>query len=405
MPKASKRARGDDDEGGGGPATRTRRQRDITEHSEKPESEKQPEEKRCPICLEDWFNCDRGGPKIFQTCCGGRICGTCDEHIAEEHDDQTAYHVYMAGGEGDPRAYDFFGNFLFPQKCPLCRAPVAVTLATEERQLREHVERNSPAAIFELGRRMLEPYDEATPGSLRENSTWREGIEHVERAVRLGCVDAMLSLASWLDEERFGLRGDDSRGLALCRRASDLGSVAGHYALGCHLYYEVGKRQEGIEFLELAVSKGMHCAMVKLAFHYEREGQNRKGAELMYQAAKQGSALAMCEVGRMLEVGTYFKKDVVRAYRWFKKAKAAEPWLHMARAGVQRLAPLQPPPRPAAPAPRPVAPAPPPAAAAPRPTPAPRRPAAPAPRPAAAPRTPSAGDLPSFSNGGYCAIA
>merc|ERR1719271_678630 len=85
MPKASKRARGDDDEDGGGPATRTRRQRDITEHSEKPESEKQPEEKRCPICLEDWFNCDRGGPKIFQTCCGGRICGTCDEHIAEEH--------------------------------------------------------------------------------------------------------------------------------------------------------------------------------------------------------------------------------------------------------------------------------------------------------------------------------
>ena len=104
MPKASKRARGDDDEDGGGPATRTRRQRDITEHSEKPESEKQPEEKRCPICLEDWFNCDRGGPKIFQTCCGGRICGTCDEHIAEEHDDQTAYHVYMAGGEGDPQA-------------------------------------------------------------------------------------------------------------------------------------------------------------------------------------------------------------------------------------------------------------------------------------------------------------
>ena len=126
---------------------------------------------------------------------------------------------------------------------------MAVTLATEERQLREHVERNSPAAIFELGRRMLERYDEAAPGSLRENPTWREGMDHVERAVRLGCVDAMLSLANWLDEERFGLRGDDSRGLALCRRASDLGSVAGHYSLASRLLFEPGERQEAIDAL------------------------------------------------------------------------------------------------------------------------------------------------------------
>jgi len=75
------------------------------------------EEKRCPVCLEDW---DVNATPVNRICCCRPICQICEARL----------------GNSD---------------CPLCRAPILRTDEANLATIRRHAENDNPVALCTLG--------------------------------------------------------------------------------------------------------------------------------------------------------------------------------------------------------------------------------------------------------------
>ena len=152
---------------------------------------------RCPICHEDW---DVNAPDSFLPCCCRKICQSCRDKI---------------------------GSDVCPDACPLCRLPHAKSEAEGLARLRRHVENEVPEALTYLG----DAYRGGWYGLVKSD---KKAVKIYKRAVELGDVDAMASLAT-VYMKGDGVRMDRKKGTKLNRMAADRGSVTAQLNLALTL--------------------------------------------------------------------------------------------------------------------------------------------------------------------------
>lgn len=322
--------------------------------SEPPDALKQPEERRCPVCLEEW--CNTFGGKCLNVCCGTEVCAECIENVEAAHDEEVDYHVYMAEAEHDPFAWGFFANVLYPLKCPICRGRLVMSNGSFLRQLNELVAKGSLPAMIELGVMLIHGYHEGVP---RDSAA---GQRMISKAAHLGSCDAMLKLHELYSYGLYGVAKNDKTGVQWLARAADRGNAAAQFKLGSHRMRVAAniadgktlkaastrrKRREavakethaGLGLWELAAGQGMTAAMERLADHHKNEGDSKTALRYYELAANQGDLDSMCILGLAYEKGDTLgvREDLAKAKLWYQKANADPPGSHLARQGLRRI--------------------------------------------------------------------
>jgi hypothetical protein len=222
---------------------------------------------RCPVCFEEW---DVNTPGVFRTCCCRMVCKSCEDKIGFE-------------------------------ACALCRLPLG-TNAENLARLRRQVEKDVPEAIEHLA----ECYRDGKMGLVKSA---KKAAKIYKRAVELGSVDAMVSLAS-LFQTGSGVKLNIKKAEQLFRMAADLGDAVAQAKLAHLIYVNDEDDPESFRYVKSAADQGLTGAEAILGLYYVR-GYGGVGVDLeearrwTARAAAKGNEqakeeLALMDAGHLL---------------------------------------------------------------------------------------------------------
>jgi hypothetical protein len=215
---------------------------------------------RCPICMEDW---DVNVSSMLKTCCCRSICQSCAVKLHKQN-----------------------------QPCALCRSPAPKSLAEVQARLRRHVENEVPEAITHFAAAHLN-------GKYGIKKSSKKAAKLYKRAVELGNVDAMVSLAS-LYVRGDGVKLDEKKAEQLYRMAADRGDAIAQNNLACALIRNDRDMKETAN--EISVSQ--------------------EAFQLDLLSAEQGYTQAEALIGAFYLAGSGVPQNLEVARRWLARAAA-----------------------------------------------------------------------------------
>ncbi|MDE7345586.1 MAG: caspase family protein [Muribaculaceae bacterium] len=156
----------------------------------------------------------------------------------------------------------------------------------------------------------------------------KKALEWYRKAAENGVAQAQAQLAQMYENGEYGNSNNYKEAIKWYREAANQGLVFAQLHLGDMYFYGRGVEKDhhmAVKWYEAAADQGSSDGMCNLGYMYEKGfgglPLNRAEAyNLYYKAADQRNRNAQYNLGVMYENGTYVKKDLNEAQRWYRLA-------------------------------------------------------------------------------------
>eukprot|EP00956_Cyclotella_meneghiniana_P028575 scaffold66960_cov24-Cyclotella_meneghiniana.AAC.1 len=158
------------------------------------------------------------------------------------------------------------------------------------------------------------------PSCVDEKETIRRISERIEK---YNDPQAMANLGYYYKTGFYGLEVDHSKAVELCKRASALGSVKGHFHLGVSYHEGTGVEQnkkKAVHHWQIAAMMGNIQARYNLGCAEVYNGNIQRGTRQFMVAAKSGLKVSLDAVMEYFKQGYVTKEDFEKTLRGYQDA-------------------------------------------------------------------------------------